>query len=270
MNVLDEIIRYKYLEVKQKKSVCPISELEKSDQFLHSPISLRSAIQSHKGSAVIAEFKRRSPSKGIINESANVTEITTAYISAGAVGVSILTDEKFFGGSQLDLITARKTITSPILRKDFIVDEYQIIEAKAIGADVILLIASYLTAEELNRFFRLAQSLKLEVLFEIYSTEEIKKLPQDAEMIGINNRDLKDFSVNIEHSINAKNLLPESSVKVAESGIHSSESAIMMAREGFDAFLIGEYFMKSSDPANTCKQFIEEIKTSEYEDSPKD
>jgi indole-3-glycerol phosphate synthase len=259
MSILDEIVSYKHYEVEVRKQNTPLERLQASNYYTRSTYSLAAAIESNKGKAIIAEFKRRSPSKGIINNQADALQTVTGYAEAGAVGISVLTDEKFFGGSTADLIRVRDKITAPILRKDFIVDSYQIHEAKAIGSDVILLIAACLTPEQLHDFSLIASSIGLETLFEIHQPEEIEKLPPHARLVGVNNRNLKSFEVNLNHAMQTAKLLPSSCLKIAESGIHSVHDAILLAQAGFDAFLIGEYFMKHSSPNQACKAFLNEL-----------
>ncbi len=259
MNILEQIIEIKKKEVEEKRQRIDVNQLEKRPYFKRESLSLEKSIIKRKGKAVIAEYKRRSPSKGVINNRADVVTTVKGYQEAGAVAASILTDEMFFGGSINDIIRVRDELNFPILRKDFIIDPYQVIEAKAIGADVILLIATCLDEKKLKSLYELALSLGLEVLFEIYMAEEINKLPEKAKLIGINNRNLKNFEVNIEHSISIGDQLPESSIKIAESGISSVKEAIILAEAGFDGFLIGENFMKYESPYLACKSFIESL-----------
>lgn len=259
MSILDDIIQYKRQEVYEKKHVTPVEAFQKSDLFQRPTFSLIESIERKKGKAVIAEFKRKSPSKGIINDRAEVVQTTIGYMQAGVAGISILTDEKFFGGSPEDLMTARSQIRIPILRKDFIVDGYQIYEAKAMGADVILLIAACLNATELLELSQLASSLGLETLFEIHDIAEIDKLPRGVRLVGVNNRNLKSFEVDLNHSRQVCNRLPKNCLKIAESGIHSVADAQILATAGFDAFLIGEYFMKQVSPETACRNFLEAL-----------
>jgi indole-3-glycerol phosphate synthase len=260
MTILDEIIARKYLEVEERKSAFPISVLEKSLFFQKKPRSLKKGILGEGSSGIIAEFKRKSPSAGIINANSLAQEVCLEYEKAGASAVSVLTDTTFFGGSSEDLTNVRKHVDCPVLRKDFIVDEYQIIEARSIGADAILLIAELHPANRLEELFRFAQSLELEALIELHDEKNIHRIPYDAQMIGINSRNLASFRVDIDHLIHLIHLLPEKSIKVAESGIKSLADYFTLKNAGFDAFLIGEYFMKSTDPGRTCKNFIEDLR----------
>jgi len=259
MTILDEIIEYKRQEVNERKQLLPVEELQKSAFFQRSPLSLVAAIDRKRGKAVIAEFKRRSPSKGVINLQADVAQTTMGYMQAGVAGISVLTDEKFFGGNSSELMSIRERIAVPILRKDFIVDPYQVYEARAIGADVILLIAACLSARQMIELSTLAASLGLETLFEIHDVAEIDKLPPAARLVGVNNRNLKNFEVDLNHSRHLCSLLPTSCMKIAESGIHSPEDAQKLREAGFDAFLIGEYFMKHSMPELACLNFIQAL-----------
>jgi indole-3-glycerol phosphate synthase len=260
MNMLDKIITYKKKEVDEKKSLYPIKLLEKSIYF-HSPtVSLKKYILRKDKVGIIAEFKRKSPSKGIINQYADVERTTIGYMQAGASALSILTDTEFFGGKNEDLTIARKFNYCPILRKDFIIDEYQIIEAKSIGADAILLLANVLSTKEIKQFTKTAKSLQLEVVLEIRNKHELKSVNENIDIIGVNNRNLKDFSVNVQHSFELSDFIPKNFVKIAESGIDSAKTIHELKKTGFNGFLIGEFFMKNSRPERTCGQLIEEIK----------
>lgn len=252
--ILDEIIASKRKEVAANKIAQPASELEKWPGFERSTVSLKESIKKYSG--IISEFKRRSPSKGIINNNATVTDVVSAYDQHGASGISILTDAPFFGGSNNDLIAGRAVTSKPILRKDFIIDEYQLIEAKAIGADVILLIAANLTPEQVKQLARFAKSLNLEVLLELHAEEELKHMCDEVDLVGINNRNLKNFEVNVEHAIRLAEKLPAEKLKIAESGINNVETVLYLKQQGFDGFLMGEYFMKQPDPAIAFANFV--------------
>ncbi len=258
--MIDQIIAYKKREVKNRKSDWPVRRLEASELFDTSPVSLRQQIISAGETGVIAEFKRKSPSKGVINANALLEQVTRGYINAGASALSVLTDEKFFGGNNNDLIKARKLNKCPILRKDFIIDEYQIIEAKSIGADTVLFIASILTVKQIRQFSAIAKSLGVEILMEIHRKEELDKIQNDIDIIGVNNRDLKDMSVNVHISFKLAEQIPSQFVKISESGIHSPEIIKSLKKSGYQGFLIGEYFMQSEDPAKKCYEFISVLK----------
>lgn len=211
-------------------------------------------MKSHSG--IIAEFKRKSPSKGIINEKLSPLEVVSQYEKFGASGISILTDSQFFGGNFSDITSVREDIQIPILRKDFMVDEYQFYEAKAIGADVILLIAACLSPSQVQEFTELAHSLNLEVLLETHSEEELNHIDKNVDLVGINNRNLKDFKVDLQHSVNLKNMLPKEILSVAESGIYNKEDFQYLKEKGFDAFLMGEFFMKKENPGKAFEEFV--------------
>jgi indole-3-glycerol phosphate synthase len=260
MTILDTIIAEKQKEVELQKSLISIKTLEKRQGFNRITLSMSKALCEVGSSGIIAEFKRQSPSKGVINDKVRVEDVTEGYANAGAASLSVLTDFKFFGGSSGDLLAARYINQIPIIRKDFIVDEYQIIEARAMGADAILLIAASLCHEEIKRFAKFAKSLNLEILFEIHAQDELDKIVDEIDMVGINNRNLKDFKVDLEHSLKLAAQLPDKFVKVSESGIDSVDTIKMLRNYGFQGFLIGENFMKTSNPGNACKEFIKKLK----------
>ena len=258
MTILDKIIAYKRQEVADNQKNNPISELEKLVYFNDKTKSLIKAIRTKSG--IIAEFKRKSPSKGIINDFSTVKDVVLGYEKAGVSGLSILTDAHFFGGKTQDVIDAKKVTKQPILRKDFIISEYQIIEAKAMGADVILLIAAVLTKDEIKHFTNFAHKLGLEVLFEVHTQEELDKYIPEIKMVGINNRNLKTFKVDFENSIKLSKQLPKDTLKVAESGISDYKNILELKKHGFEGFLIGENFMKTKNPALACTEFIQNLK----------
>ena len=260
MNILDKIVAHKKEEVKKSKNLISIKLLQSSSYFLRDGISLRDNLIKENSTGIIAEFKRKSPSKGIINNKFSAVEIVKQYENAGVSGSSVLTDEEFFGGNQQDLISTRNEVSIPLLRKDFMIDEYQFIEAKAIGADVVLLIASILTPKEVKDFTDLAKSLNLEVLLELHDETELNHVYHKVDMVGINNRNLKTFEVDIEQSIRMAEKLGNDFVKVAESGISSVEALIHFRNNGFQGFLIGENFMKTENPGIACEQFIETLR----------
>lgn len=258
--ILDTIIAYKREEIRQLKTEVPINLLEKKNRFSRKCYSLKQHLKDPEKTGVIAEFKRKSPSKDVINRMATVDEVTSGYVQYGASGLSILTDTHFFGGSNHDLETAREAHQIPILRKDFIIDEYQILEAKAIGADVILLIAECLSTEEINNFTQLAIKLGMEVLLEMHSEEQLHKITPQNSLIGVNNRDLTTFQVDIDRSIKLAGELPKNVVKVAESGINDPAVVKKMRNSGFDGFLMGEHFMKTKHPDEAFRKFAQAIK----------
>lgn len=253
---LEKIVAQKRIEVEERRSLFPVKLLEKTVYFPTKPVSMKAYLKRSDKSGVIAEFKRKSPSKGWINRLAKPAEITLGYMQSGASAISVLTDGDFFGGSFKDLTAARNENFCPILQKDFILDEYQVVEAKSIGADCILLIAAILTKVQLQSLSRFAHQLGLEVLVEIHSQQELDKIPGEASLIGINNRNLETFEVNLQNSEMLLGLLPGETVKVAESGIHSVEVGARLKKMGFDGLLIGEQFMKTIDPVAACRKFI--------------
>lgn len=259
MSILDEIVAHKKQVVEERKALYPEKLLEKSIFYEARPISLKKYIQREDKSGIIAEFKRKSPSKGWINQYADIENTSLRYMMAGASALSVLTDENYFGGSNKDLETARQFNYCPILRKDFIIDPYQITEAKSIGADAILLIAAILSKGEVKKFATQAKALGMEVLFEVHTREELDKLDDSIELVGVNNRDLKDFSVDYRRSIEIGKDIPSGKVKVAESGISNAESIKDLRAHGYEGFLIGEAFMKHSRPAEVCAEFIRQL-----------
>ncbi|PKA99367.1 indole-3-glycerol phosphate synthase [Flavobacteriaceae bacterium MAR_2009_75] len=260
MNILDKIVIDKRKEVDLKKSLIPVSQLENSVLFGRANISLANALRSTT-TGIIAEHKRRSPSKSEINQGLNVQDVAKGYEDAGVCGMSVLTDGKYFGGSLDDLLLARASVKMPLLRKEFIVDEYQILEAKAYGADVILLIAAILSKKEIKIFSELAKSLDLDVLLEVHNEEELhKSIMPSLDMLGVNNRNLKTFEVSLNTSKSLAEMIPDEFVKVSESGISSSEAIKELKPYGYQGFLIGENFMKTDDPGKHAKSFIETLK----------
>lgn len=258
-NILAEIVEHKKTEIAERQQVRSVEELERSPLFSRTPLSLRSFLQQPDRTGIIAEFKRRSPSKGLINGTAAVQDVAAAYARHGASGISILTDQQYFGGSMDDLQQARAVSTIPILRKDFVIGEYQIVEAKAIGADVILLIAECLTKDEIKHLAVFAHNLGLEVLLEMHSAEHLEKITPHTHLVGINNRDLKTFKVDIDRSMELLRQIPDSYSKVAESGMDDPATVITLRNAGFNGFLIGEHFMKTEDPGNAFGSFARKL-----------
>ncbi|MFN4896089.1 MAG: indole-3-glycerol phosphate synthase TrpC [Pseudomonadota bacterium] len=258
--VLDSIIAAKYREVAERRDLVPIKRLEKELYFSGQPVSLVSYLLRDDLVGIIAEIKRKSPSKGIIRQHISVEELSVGYMQAGASALSVLTDSQHFGGSSEDLMVARRCNFAPILRKDFIVDEYQIVESKAIGADVVLLIAAALPQEQCAALARCARSLGLEVLLEVHSEEELAThYNGDISLVGVNNRDLHTFNVSLECSERIIATIPEGVIAVAESGITSPEQVTELRKAGYRGFLIGEAFMRDAEPALSCKRFIERV-----------
>lgn len=260
MNILDKIVLRKKEEVALAKSKVAVQELTSSLYFERQPYSFSQFLLDEKYSGIIAEFKRRSPSKGVINDHSTVEEVTTGYAAAGASALSVLTDIDFFGGHPEDVLKARAVNTIPILRKEFIIDEYQILEAKAWGADIILLIAAVLSPQEIKTLTTFAKSLGLNVLLEVHNLEELQRSTcYGLDAIGVNNRNLGDFSVNIQTSFDLVNEIPAEFMKISESAISQPETIRELKAAGFNGFLIGETFMKTTDPGAAMKHFREEI-----------
>jgi len=261
MTILDQIVAYKRVDVARRRVSVPQLVLEGRPAFNRQPLSACDAIRRPGSMGIIAEFKRKSPSRGVINARADVAETTQGYARAGAACLSVLTDDAFFGGSRKDLQTARlANPTTPILRKDFIVDPYQIIEAKALGADLILLIATCLSRKEVLILSRLAHDLGMEVLLEVHNEEELDRtLTDTVDIVGVNNRNLATFATSIDTSLELIRYIPNSFIRVAESGLHDAETIIMLRHAGYDAFLIGETFMKTIDPTAAMMALVVDL-----------
>ncbi|HEY6977542.1 MAG TPA: indole-3-glycerol phosphate synthase TrpC [Chitinophagaceae bacterium] len=264
INILEKIVAHKKEEVKNQKAKVRIDELKNYPDFSRESLSLRKFLLDGSRTGIIGEFKRKSPSKGNINCNADVVKVTTAYTQQGASGLSVLTDESFFGGSADDLIQARRNEV-PILRKDFMIDEYQFYEAKAIGADVILLIAACLTSKQIREFSKLAKRLGLEVLLEIHNDEELEHVCDEVDFVGVNNRNLKTFDVDINTSLNLIDKISQNKIAVAESGISNVDTILTLKAAGFKGFLIGENFMKQADPSIAFAEFVKELKAKGHE-----
>jgi indole-3-glycerol phosphate synthase len=269
-DTLSNIVAYKRIEVANLIETVPVKKLEQSVHFGAPTVSLAQYITRADKFGIIAEIKRKSPSEGNINAHINVEELSIGYMQAGASALSILTDEPSFGGTSKDLAIAREFNFCPILRKDFIIHEYQVVEAKSIGADAILLIGAILSPEEILKFYSLARSLGLQVLYEIYSDNDLTKLKSsgllesakvsEGLLIGVNNRNLKDFTVDISHSVDLFKALPAEIIKIAESGITSPEDMLRLRAAGYQGFLIGTLFMRTSNPALACSNFIQKVR----------
>lgn len=258
MNILEKIIECKKREIEEKKRSVPEEVLKGSVFFERETLSLTGNLLNGKGTGIIAEFKRRSPSKGMINDKADVVDVTSAYARYGASGLSVLTDGHFFGGTEADLQRARVN-KLPVLRKDFIIDEYQLVESRAMGADVILLIAACLSTERVKELTSFARHLHLEVLLELHQADELGHICEGIELVGVNNRDLKTFAVDINRSIELGRKIPGDKIRVAESGIKDADSVHKLREEGFKGFLIGEQFMRTNDPGNAFKDFVHQL-----------
>ena len=258
--ILDKIVANRREEVSSLKKTLPLSEIKERIDLAYKTNSLRKALITEGASGIIAEFKRRSPSKGIINDKVLPEVITKGYADAGASGLSVLTDETFFGGNSSDLIAAREANPHiPILRKDFMVDEYQFYEARMLKADVILLIAAVLDKSAISDFSSLAHELGMEVLLELHDESELEKIDDRVDMIGINNRNLKDFSIDMNRSLKLLEQLPEKAIKISESGLSDPEMVNQLRAKGFSGFLMGENFMKTYNPTEACRNFISKL-----------
>lgn len=260
MDILSEIVANKRKEVKANKELYPVKLLENSTYYESKPVSLSKYLLREDKSGIIAEIKRKSPSKGMINSHVSVERTSIGYMQAGASGLSVLTDSNYFGGSSEDLKVARSYNFCPILRKDFMIDEYQVVEAKSIGADVILLIASILDKSEIEKLGGLAQSLGMEVLLEVHNSDELERsITNKVDLIGVNNRNLKTFETNVQTSYDLADLIPNEFVKVSESGIAHAATIKQLKEIGYEGFLIGETFMKNGRPEKAAKEFIKQL-----------
>lgn len=259
MNILEKIIVQKRIEVDQRKKQVSLVDLQRGPFYKAETFSLKAALLDQTKTGIIAEFKRQSPSKGIINGAASVEEITQAYTTYGASGISVLTDEDFFGGTLGDLQKAAIVNKIPLLRKDFMIDEYQLHEAKAFGASVILLIAACLSVDEVRNLAVAAKNLNLEVLLEIHNEQELEHICDEVDLVGVNNRDLKTFEVSLERSAALSELIPSDKLKISESGIHTIDDIRYLQGFGYKGFLIGENFMKQENPGEAFRLFAEDL-----------
>jgi len=262
MSILKEIVANKKEEVSFRKLTTSVVGFENMPNFKRPCLSFKEHLLDPTKHGIIAEFKRKSPSKGEIHPNASASKITREYELAGASAISVLTEQRYFNGYDTDLIEARQNVGIPIIRKDFVVDILQIAEAKVLGADAILLIAETLEKQELKDYYDYAYSIGLEAIVEVHGEDDLTKLPSYVEMVGVNSRNLNTFSVNLDHSANMLSKLPENAVRIAESGIASASDYLRMRSIGFNAFLIGEYFMRNEEPAQACIKLIEEVNAS--------
>ena len=263
-DILEEIVAHKRKELKELKGILPLHDLaERVEEYLandkRQTLSMRQSL-AESDSGIIAEFKRRSPSKGWIKEDGEPTVIPPSYAENGAAALSILTDEKFFGGKLKFIQQARPLVPhSPILRKDFIIDEYQLLQARQIGADAVLLIAACLSKQKCKELARKAHALGLETLLEVHSEPELEYVGDNIDMVGVNNRNLGTFHTDVQNSYRLANLLPKDYLLVSESGISNPLTVRELRQAGFRGFLIGETFMKTPNPGLALKEFIEGI-----------
>lgn len=259
--ILDTIIEHKQGEVAARRKAVPEKALEREPLFSRTCLSVKPFLLDPERTGIIAEFKRQSPSKGVINDKVDVVQVTGDYARFGASCLSVLTDEKFFGGSTADLMRARFNAI-PILRKDFVIDEYQIVEAKAMGADLILLIAACLRPAEVQRLAKFARGLGLDILLELHAEVELAHICDEIDLVGINNRNLKTFEVDIDRSLRMAEKLPARAITIAESGISTTAAVHLFKQHGFSGFLMGENFMKEADPGQAFAKFARELKKS--------
>lgn len=259
MTILDRINKFKALEVERRKEKTPLEALKDSFGYQRERRSLVESIQSSTQFGIIAEFKRKSPSQQDINLAADPAAITRAYELAGAAGISCLTDQEFFGAQPTDIDAVRAAVSLPLIRKDFMIDRYQLHEARAMGADAILLIAASLSAGQIDEFAAEANEIGLEVLCEVHDEAEAAKVSPEVNIVGVNNRNLKDFKVSISNSIRLAELLPPSILRISESGIDDPQSVVRLRREGYRGFLIGTHFMREADPGAALANFIRKV-----------
>ncbi|MGN6638376.1 MAG: indole-3-glycerol phosphate synthase TrpC [Mucilaginibacter sp.] len=260
MNILDKIVAHKKIEIEAAKKQVSYADLEASEYFNRDVLSFRNFLLDPNRTGIIAEFKRKSPSKGVINDQVSVENVTNGYVAAGASALSVLTDTEFFMGNKTDLQAARKVNQIPILRKDFMIDEYQVLEAKAWGADIILLIAAILTPDQIQQLASKAKGLGLNVLLEVHNLEELQRsINPNLDAIGVNNRNLADFTVSIETSYQLAEHIPSDFMKISESAISNPKTIKQLKKAGFNGFLIGENFMKQADPGAAMKEFVKEL-----------
>ncbi len=259
-DILKRILTAKRAEIEESRKKIKISDFESTPFFNRVGKSLKQNLKSSKTPQIIAEFKRKSPSAGHINEDAKVQQVIRGYEKAGAAAVSVLTNEEFFGGSYDDLKHARQVTELPVLRKDFIIDELQLYASKSLGADIILLIAEALSEKELLQLAKTAKDINLEVLLEIHSESQLDKINEFVDFVGVNNRDLTTFEVNIDHSLKLANKIPSEFLKISESGLNTPEEVQQLFQAGYNGFLIGGYFMEQTDPIEAASEFIAQLK----------
>lgn len=261
MNVLETIVAAKKQEVSRRKKTRPLAELEQQPLFHRPVLSARQALAAAASTGIIAEFKRKSPSKGVINDRVGVEQTTVGYVEAGAACLSVLTDEPFFGGTLTDLVAARQVNPStPLLRKDFVIDTYQIAEARSAGADFILLIAACLQPTQVEEFSQYAHQLGLEVLLEVHDNHELEShLTGSVDLVGVNNRSLKTFITDIQVSHRLVSQIPAQYVRVSESGLQHPQTIFDLRQAGYQGFLIGETFMKTQSPPTALRELVREL-----------
>ncbi|MDP4290421.1 MAG: indole-3-glycerol phosphate synthase TrpC [Bacteroidota bacterium] len=262
--ILADIISYKRKEVRERQGKNPLTLVRQCIPYSTPVTSLRQKLLKENESGIIAEFKQKSPTLGVISSNVSVATVTSGYSNAGATALSVLTDNHFFGGSLNNFSVARQHNSCPMLQKDFFIDEYQIYEARALGADVILLIAAALTIEEVKKFASLAAALGMESILEIHTADELACLCPEVSIVGVNNRDLKTFVTDLSRAEELSSLIPSEYVKIAESGIRNPGDVIRLKKAGYNGFLIGGQFMTQADPVKACADFISQIPKNPY------
>lgn len=267
-NILHRIIEFKKLEVERRRGQFPIEALKDSARYHSKRHNFCRALENNPDFGIIAEFKRKSPSQNDINTAADPAEVGRAYVKAGAAAISCLTDTEFFGARPDDIDKLREAVDVPILRKDFIIDSYQLHETRAMGADAVLLIASVLSPARIDALAEEANDLGLQVICEVHDEEEVAKISPSVDIIGVNNRNLGDFSVDIARSLELGDLLPPGMLRISESGIDDPQSILKLKRAGYRGFLVGTHFMRQTDPGEALKSFIQ--KAHEINDMYKD
>jgi indole-3-glycerol phosphate synthase len=256
--ILDRIVEHKKLEVSRRREQYPLNALQDSAGYSRPRHSLCEALERSAHYGIIAEFKRKSPSQDDINLNADPATVARGYERAGAAAISCLTDVHFFGAKPDDIDRVREAVNLPIIRKDFLIDRYQVHEARAMGADAILLIAACLSAAQLDELAEEAAELGLQVVCEVHGESDAAKISPNVDIIGVNNRDLNDFSVDTARSLELEQLLPPGIMRISESGIEDPQTIVKLSRHGFGGFLIGTYFMRQEDPGQACGQFIQQ------------
>ena len=264
MDILQTIVAAKRKEVENLKPMSSIERFEKDGFFWEvANRSLKQSLLAEGSSGIIAEFKRKSPSKGWFKTKELEVESVVVSYNKFAAGISVLTDDEFFGGDLDDLIQTKVITDIPVLRKDFIIDEWQIAEAKAFGADVILLIAACLTKAEVKKMAGFTKSIGLESLLEIHNEEELGHICDEVDMVGVNNRNLKTFEVDVRTSLELIDKIPTGKPAISESGISNVETILTLKEAGFKGFLMGETFMKEAEPGIAFEQFVTKFKNNQ-------
>lgn len=258
MTILEQILANKRLELATRKQVEPIEHLKNICAGLEPCKSLKLALVN-SSTGIISEFKRKSPSAGFIYPEAQVVPIVQAYESAGCSGISVLTDNVYFGGTISDFKLARAAVSCPILRKEFVVEPYQVYESKIIGADAILLIAASLTLDEAYDLGELAHALGMEVLLEIHCEEELNYISRYTDIVGVNNRNLKTFKTDVQTSFDLAAKIPSNIVRISESGLKDPATVQALKKVGYNGSLLGEAFMKHKNPGVALASFIKEL-----------